>query len=208
MQSFLRNPCSSNRIKNIGLKFVSIMRCRSGNRLRDLSPNELGWIELGSGYRKIKHMDPWVLRQKILHRFAFMDWVSVPYQYNRARHSPKNLSKESNHFLARQAIPVRAQAQADLPASGRNEQHSQQVETLMVINRSPHNRCLSTPRPATFKRRNHRKATFVFKSEGSAQSATLFLSSAALLPSIPGSHHHPVERVDAAGVGDSSPSDA
>ena len=103
---------------------------------------------------------------------------------------------------------MRTDTQTNSLAFRRDQQCSQQVETLVMLDGRPLDRCLATPRPGPFERRNKRKTAFIFQNEGSAQLATLFLSSAVPLSSLDRSLPHPDKTVGAGVVGYSNPSAA
>jgi len=149
-----------------------------------------------------------MLCQKILDHLALVDWVAIPDQDDRTGYSMKNLLKEDDHLFAGETMPVRADTQTNSFAFWRDQQCSQQAQTLVMINGGTLDRRLAPPRPAPFERRNQRKTTFLFQYEGSAQLATLFLSWAVPLSSIARWLPHLGAMVVAAVVGYSSPSAA
>ena len=183
-QSFFGRTSSSNRIEDIGLQFLAIVRSRSSCVCCNLGPNELCRIQLRRSDRKVEHVQSFMLCQKTLDHLTLVDGMAIPDQDDGTGHSIKNLSKESNYLFACQTMPVRTDTQTNSFAFRRDQQCSQQVETLVMIDGSLPDRGLATPRPGPFERRNQRKTAFIFQNEGSAQLATLFLSWAVPLSSI------------------------
>ncbi len=109
--------------------------------------------------------------------------MAIPDQNDVTGHPTENLLKEDNYLFACETMPIRTDTQTNSFAFRRDQQRSQQVETLVMIDGCPLNRCLTSPRPGPFERRNKGKTAFIFQNEGSAQLATLFLSLAVPLSS-------------------------
>ena len=144
--------------------------------------------------------------QKLLNRLAFVNRMTIPNQDNGSWNKMKNLLKKGNHLFACQAMPIRADAQSEPLALWRNQEHTQQTEAFVMVNRGSQNRCLTSARPAPLNRRYECKAAFVFQSEGSAQLPTLFLSLVILrLSTVRWLHYHDAE-VGAEAADCSSPS--
>ena len=124
-----------------------------------------------------------MLCQKILDRLALVNGMAIPDQDDGPRHPIQNLLKKSNYLFTGQAMPIRTDTQTNSFAFRRDQQSSQQAQTLVMIDGGLPDRCLATSRPGPFERRNQRKTAFILQNEGSAQLATLFLSWAVLLSS-------------------------
>ena len=170
-------------MEDIGLQFLAIVRSSSSRVFGSLGPNELCRIELWGSDREVKHMQSFMSRQKLLYHLALVNRMAIPNHDNGARHPIKNLLKEGNHLFTGQTMPIRTDTQTNSFAFRRDQQGSQQVETLVMINGGLLDRCLTSPRPGPFQWRNQRKTAFILQNEGSAQLATLFLSWAVLLSS-------------------------
>src|SRR5512141_2072498 len=125
-----------------------------------------------------------MLCQKLLHHLALMDRMAIPDQNDGTRQPVENLLKEGDHFFTCQAMPIRTDTQTNSFAFRRDQQRSQQVETLVMVDGGLPDRCLTTSRPGPFERRNKGKTAFILQNEGSAQLATLFLYWVAPLSSI------------------------
>ena len=204
----MRCAYASQSRKDILLKFPGIVRCGSSRVLCGLGPDELCWIEFRGSDREVKHVQSFVSSQKILNRFALVNGMTIPDQHDRSRNETENLSKKMDHLFAGETMPVRTNTQPNSFALGRDQQRSQQIETLVMIDGSPLDRRLAAPRPGPFERRNKRKTAFIFQNQSSAQLATLFLSVAVLLPSTARWQLRPDAVVDVVGVGCSNPSAA
>jgi hypothetical protein len=127
--------------------------------------------------------------------------MTVNDQHQGSRHNPQELLKKGDRLFSSQRMPVRLNTEPYAFAVRRNQQRTQQIETLIVSNTGPLNRGVASAGPGALKRRDQRKTAFIGQSEGSAQLATLFLSWAALpLSSVPPPHHSsaavPVVAVD------------
>ena len=149
-----------------------------------------------------------MLCQKLLYHLALVNWMAIPNHDNGTRHPIKNLLKKGDHLFTCQTTPIRTDTQKNSFAFRRDQQRSQQVETLVMIDRGLLDKCLTAPRPGPLKWRNQRKTAFILQNEGSAQLATLFLSWAVLLSSIAQWLLHFGAMVAAAVVGYSNPSAA
>lgn len=160
------------------------MRSSSSCIFGSLGPNKLCWIQFRSSDWKVEHMQSLVTGQKSLNHFALVDRMAIPNHDNGAGHPIKNLLKEGDHLFTCQTMPIRTDTQTNVFAFRRDQQRSQQVETLVMINGGLLDRCLATSRPGPFQWRNQRKTAFILQNEGGAQLATLFLSLAVLLSSI------------------------
>ena len=76
-QSFFGRTSSSNRIEDIGLQFLTIVRSRSSGIFRSLGPNELCRIQLRRSDWKVEHVQSFMLCQKTLdHLRLWMGWRS------------------------------------------------------------------------------------------------------------------------------------
>ena len=117
-----------------------------------------------------------MLCQKILNHLTLVDRMAIPDQDDGTGYPMENLLKEGDHFCTCETMPIRTNTQTNSFAFWRDQQPSQQVKTLVMIDGSPLDRCLTPPRPGSFERRNKRKTAFIFLNEGSVQLATLFLS--------------------------------
>lgn len=153
-------------------------------------------------------MQPFVSSQEILNCLALVNRMAIPDEDNRSRNEMENLSQKADDLFAGETMPVRTNTQTNSFALGRDQQRSQQIETLMMINGGSLDRRLAAPRPGPFERRNERKTAFIFQNEGSAQLATLFLPAAVLLPSTARWQPRPDTKVGVAVAGCSSPADA
>ena len=201
-------PYASNSGKDICLKFLGIVWCCSSCVFCGLGPNELSGIEFRGRDREVKHMQSFVSSQKILNCFALMNGMAIPDEDNRSRNEIENLSKKANYLFASETMPIRTNTQTNSFPFGRDQQDTQQVEPLAMIDGGSLDRCLSTTRPSPLEWRNERKPAFIFQRQGSAQLATLFLSAAALLPSTARWQIHHDTMAGVAVAGCSSPSAA
>src|SRR5271157_3148089 len=199
---------SRNPGKDIRLKFITVMRRCSSNVFVDLGPHIFLRIKLRSCDRKEEDVQTFLLSDKLTDHLAPMNRMSIDNQHQGSRHDPQELLQEGDHLCSSQRMPIRLNAQLYLSALRRNQQRSQQIETLVVGDAGPSLGGLPSPRPSPLQWRHHGKASFILQSEGSAQLARLFLSSATLPPSTWRSLHHPAAAAPVEAVGCSSPSAA
>jgi hypothetical protein len=134
--------------------------------------------------------------------------MAIPDQNDVTGYPIENLLKEDDYLFTCETMPIRTDTQTNSFAFRRDQQRSQQVETLVMIDGCPLNRCLASPRPSSVKRRDKGKTAFIFQNEGSAQLATLFLSLAVPLSSTAQWLPHFDATVGVAVVGCSNPSAA
>ena len=102
--------------------------------------------------------------------------MAIPHENNRARNTTEDLLEKGNHLFSGQAVPVGLEAQPNSFSLRRNQQHAQEIKTLMMFDAGADDRRLAAASPAALKRRDQREAAFIFESPGSAQLPTLFLS--------------------------------
>lgn len=115
--------------------------------------------------------------------------------------------EKGNHLFSGQAVPVGLEAQPNSFSLRRNQQHAQEIKTLVMVDAGADDRRLAAASPAALKRRDQREAAFIFESPGSAQLPTLFLSWAVLLPSSAQWLRHPAGGDGVAVADCSNPSD-
>jgi hypothetical protein len=106
VQSLLRGPGASNGRQDITSKLIAVMRSGAGRVLGDLTPDELGRVQLGSGDRKVEHMQAPVSRQEVLDLGPLVDGMAVPDEHNWSSHGVQDLLEEANHIVSRQVMPM------------------------------------------------------------------------------------------------------
>src|SRR5829696_9037995 len=102
-----------------------------------------------------------MLCQKLLHHLAFVNGMAIPNQDDGTGYPIENLLQEGDHLFTCQTMPIRTDTQTNSFTFRRDQQSSQQVEALVMINGGLLDRCLTTPRPSPFKWRNQRKTAFI-----------------------------------------------
>ena len=157
-------------------ELLNILRCTAGEILFHLCPDKLDGVEFRCTGREVVNMDTWMLCQKRLHFLALVNRRFIPYQYDRASDMPKQMLQKVNDLLPRQVTPVRLGAQSDLASSRRDQQCSNGVDVLIMLNTGANLGRLPPWCPSAFDRTDQRLSIFVNKYQGCPQVAPLFLS--------------------------------
>jgi len=105
-----------------------------------------------------------------------VDGMTINHQHQRSGHDPQELLHKGDHLFSGQRMPVRLNTQFYPSALRRNQQRTQQIETLVMGDAGPSLRGLASSGPGTLQRRDQREAAFIFQNEGRAQLPGLFLS--------------------------------
>jgi hypothetical protein len=134
-----------------------------------------------------------------------MNGMAIPDNHKLPGNQAQDLLEKGNHLVSSQVMPVGSDAQTNSFATGRYQQHAQEIDMLVVFHAGTLNRRLTTARPRPFERRDPSEAASIFKTQGSAQLATLFLSSAMPLLSTARSPRRCAAGLGAEGAGCSSP---
>lgn len=113
---------------------------------------------------------------KLLHQFATVDRVVIPYQHDGTAHSAQQTVEESNHLLTRNVQMVKASVHSDMLLLRADQHSADDIDTTVVRDTGAHMRRLSSERPSAFERRYQRKSTFVLKTQACAEVMPLFLS--------------------------------
>ena len=167
---------TSDPIRYPGRKFCHIMRSKIRAVFTHLGPNEFDRVEFWCTGRKMIDMQTRMLINEILNQLAFMDGMVIPHQDDFTWDLPQQLLQKGNHLLAAQAAPIRADYQFDLAATRTDQQGTQQIQPLVMLQAGAEGRCSATPRPTAFERRDQREAAFIFKYQRGSQLTPLFLS--------------------------------
>ncbi len=167
---------SRNTVIHSYTKFSHVVRCEAGSVFTHLGPNKFNRIELWSLDRKIIHMHTRILGKKLLHELTFVDGMVVPHQNYLARNDPQHLLQESDHLFAPQTAPIRARGLLAPAAIRPDQQCTQQVQPLVMLQAGADGRRLSTWRPTALERRDQRETAFIFKYQRGSQFTPLFLS--------------------------------
>ena len=154
VQSFLRVSSSGNSGHDVGAKFGSIVRCSSSGVLAHLRPDILGRIEFWRRRREPVNDQALLLCQEFLNDLTLVDGMIIPDEDNVAGGTAQQLFEKSDHFLASQAMPVRAYAQFELFSAGQDQHSTDDIETIMMANTGADDRRFATRRPSAFERRN------------------------------------------------------
>jgi hypothetical protein len=121
-------------------------------------------------------MDTRMLSQKRLYFLALMNRRLVPDQHDGAAHTSQQMLQEFKDLVAGQITLVRLGTQTDFASAGRDQQRSNRIDPLIVLNAGPNLGRLSPRRPCPLEGTDQRLPIFVNKYKGCAQVTPLFLS--------------------------------
>lgn len=128
------------------------MRCAAGRVLRDLGPDEFGWIEFRCGRREVIDMQTRMGGQKILDDPATMDRVLVPDHHDRSRNTTEQVLEIGHNFLARECVAIGLQMQLDLALSRTDTYSTNQVEAFIVLDTRANDGRFTARGPRPFER--------------------------------------------------------
>ena len=189
LQPSVRVSGSRNTVVHSYTNFSHIVRCEAGSVFTHLGPNKFNRIELWSIDRKIIHIHTRILGKKLLHELTFVDGMVVPHQNYLARNNPQHPLQDSDHLFAPQTAPIRARGQLAPVAVRPDQQCTQQVQPLVMLQAGAEDRRLSTWRPTALEQRDQRETAFIFKYQRGSQFTPLFLSLARPAAPLVGSPH-------------------
>jgi hypothetical protein len=156
----------------------------------------------------MKDMQTFVTVNKRSDSLATVSWMVVPNQHNWACDASQQATQESQDLLASDAVSVATRLQSQPSAFGRNQNGSNDVDSLMMRQCGLDNRCLPTSCPRTFECTNQTEATFIFKNQSCTQVTPLFLYAAKSFASMPQSQLHHAGQPDVAVFDNSNPDDS
>jgi hypothetical protein len=118
-------------------QLLKVFRRPTGQVLADLCPNILDRIEFRRAGREVVHVQSRVLRKECLHRVTLMNRGFVPDQNDWTVHLSKQMSQEVNDLFAGQVAAIRLGTQFDPAATWCDEQRTDRIDTLVVLNAGP-----------------------------------------------------------------------
>ena len=149
-------------------------------------------------------MQAWMLSEKSLNGSALVNGRMIPHEDDWATPSAKQMLEISDHFFARQIATIGPNAKSDFAFTRRNDQSTDHVETIVMLQTCADGRRLPSRRPSTLERRYQAEATFVHENKARAELTPLFLSAASGSAANGQSRRHRVVRRDAGVSGNST----
>lgn len=173
--------------------------------MTDMCPNKLHGIEFGRTDWKAIDVQARLALDKLLHQTPLMDGMVIPNQNKGTCYRAQDLFEKEDHLFTTQTLSKGSHRQFYFPAARADQESTQQVQALMMIQAGAHTGCLSARSPAAAQGRDQRKSTFIFQNQPGAQLTAFFLSWAADAPSNSRSLPRPAEWPGVAPVDCSSP---
>ena len=90
--------------------------------------------------------------QKLLYDLAFVNGMAVPHENDRSRNTTEDLLEKGDHLFSGQAVPIGLEAQPNSFSIRRNQQHAQEIKTLVMFDAGADDRCLTAASPAALER--------------------------------------------------------
>ena len=119
-----------------------------------MCPNELHWIELRCTGRKGINVQTRFSLDEVLNQASLMNGMVVPDQDNGTRNASQELFEKKDHVFATQIHSKGSNRQLHFPSTWTDQNRTQQVQSLMVVQTGVCTRRLATRRPTTSQWRN------------------------------------------------------
>ncbi len=117
-------------------QLLEISRCATSEILFHLCPDKLHRIEFRCAGREVVNMDTRMLSQKPLYCLALMNRRFVPPQHDGTAYPSQQMLQEFNDLVAGQITLVRPGTPADFASAGRDQQRTNRIDPLVVMNYS------------------------------------------------------------------------
>ena len=153
-QTMFRATNFSNASPDFGRELGEMVWCKVFSCVTDMRPNELYRIELGCTGRKRVNVQTRFRLNKVQDQASLMNGMVVPDQDNRTCNAPQELFEEQDHMVTTQIHSKGSDRQLHFSSTGTNQNCTQQVQSLMVVQTGVRTRRLSTRCPAASKWRN------------------------------------------------------
>ena len=153
-QTRFRTTNFSNGRPDFGRELRYIMRSKVFSSVAGMRPHELHWIELWYTGRKGVNVQTRFSLDKVLDQASLMNGMVIPDQDDGTRNTPQELFEEQDHMLTTQIHSERSHRQLYLSSTGTDQDGTQQVQSLMMVQTGIGTRCLATRRPTAAEWRN------------------------------------------------------
>ena len=153
-QTIFRTTNFSNGRPNFGGELRNIMWSKVFSCVAGMCPNELHRIELGCTSRKGVNVQTRFRLDKVLDQTSLMNRMIVPDQDNGTSNAPQELFEEKDHVLTTQIHSKGSCRQLHFSSTGTDQNCTEQVQTLMVVQAGVRVRRLATRCPAASQWRN------------------------------------------------------
>lgn len=153
-QTIFRTTNFRNGRANFCAELSEIMRSKVFSCMASMCPNELHWIEFRCTDRKRINIQTRFSFDEVLNQASLMNGMIVPDQNNGTSNAPQELFEEHDHMLTTQIHSKGFSRQLHFSSPRTDQESTEQVQSLMVIQTGVRPRRLSTGCPTTSKRRN------------------------------------------------------
>lgn len=148
-QTMFRAANFRNGRPDFGGELRKIMWSKVFSCVTDMRPNELHWIEFWCTGRKGINVQTRFNLDEVLNQTSLMDGMVVPDQDNGTGNTPQDLFEEKNHMFTTQIHSKGSCRQLHFSSTGADQESTEQVQSLMVVQTGVCTRCLSTGCPTT-----------------------------------------------------------
>ena len=131
------------------IMWSKVLRCMAG-----ICPNELHWIEFRSTSRKGVNVQTRFSVDKVLDQAPLMNGMVIPDQDNRTCNALQKLIEKKDHVFTAQILSKGSDRQFHFSSMRADQESTEQVQSLMVVQTGVGTRRLSTRRPAAAEWRN------------------------------------------------------
>src|SRR6266542_5603251 len=130
------------------------MRSKVFSSVAGMRPHELHWIELRCTSRKGVNVQTRFSLDKVLDQASLMNRMVIPDQDNGTCNAPEDLFEKKDHVFTTQVHSKGSHRQLHLSSTGTDQDGTQQVQSLMLVQTGLGTRCLATRRPTAAEWRN------------------------------------------------------
>jgi hypothetical protein len=153
-QTMFRATNFSNASPDFGRELREIVWRKVFSCVTGMRPNKFHGIELRCTGRKSINMQTRLRLNKVLDQASLMNGMVVPDQDNRTCNAPQELFEEQDHMFTTQIHSKGSCRQLHFSSTGTNQNCTQQVQSLMVVQTGVRTRSLSTGCPTASQWRN------------------------------------------------------
>lgn len=153
-QTMFRTTNFSNGRVNFRAELIQMMRSKIFSCVAGMRPHELHRIELRCTDWKRINMQTRFRLNKVLDQASLMNGMVVPDQDNGTGNASQELFEEKDHMFTTQIHSKRSGRQLHFSSTWTNQQSTEQVQPLMVVQTGVRTRCLATRCPTASQGRN------------------------------------------------------
>jgi hypothetical protein len=153
-QTLFRSARFSNGRPDFATELRKIMWSKVFSCVADMRPNKLHWIELRCTDWKRINVQTRFRLDKVLDQASLMNGMVVPDQDNGTSNAPQDLFEKKDHVFTAQIHSKRSDRQLHFSSTRTDQESTEQVQSLMVVQTGVCTRRLSTGCPTASEWRN------------------------------------------------------